>query len=295
MTTATPTSSPQAPFGDRRTPTPTYTAPVGESRGFSIASLVLGLVSIVASYTFVVPVGRPRARHHGAQARARFAHDGDLGHRAERRDARRRRARRHRLRRSSASRCCRSPSSDRPIRSPGRASDAGGAALPRASTRLGSTWMRRSRIPPEPHTSRATSRAPEAMEPISCRRPSTHPPNAASGRVSTSPSPVRRRARETDSLGTVEIPADAYWGIHTARALENFPISKRPDLGLPRPRRRARDGQAGLRARQPRDRRARRREGRPDRPRLRSASSTASSTTSSSSASSRAAPAPRRT
>ncbi len=25
-----------------------------------------------------------------------------------------------------------------------------------------------------------------------------------------------------------EIPADAYWGIHTARALENFPISKRP-------------------------------------------------------------------
>ena len=33
---------------------------------------------------------------------------------------------------------------------------------------------------------------------------------------------------ETDSLGSLEIPADAYWGIHTARALENFPISKRP-------------------------------------------------------------------
>lgn len=33
---------------------------------------------------------------------------------------------------------------------------------------------------------------------------------------------------ETDSLGSMEIPADAYWGIHTARALENFPISKRP-------------------------------------------------------------------
>ncbi|WP_405372540.1 MULTISPECIES: aspartate ammonia-lyase [unclassified Microbacterium] len=33
---------------------------------------------------------------------------------------------------------------------------------------------------------------------------------------------------ETDSLGTMEIPADAYWGIHTARALENFPISMRP-------------------------------------------------------------------
>lgn len=33
---------------------------------------------------------------------------------------------------------------------------------------------------------------------------------------------------ETDSLGSVEIPRDAYWGIHTARALENFPISRRP-------------------------------------------------------------------
>ncbi|MEV7693084.1 aspartate ammonia-lyase [Microbacterium sp. NPDC089189] len=33
---------------------------------------------------------------------------------------------------------------------------------------------------------------------------------------------------ETDSLGELPIPADAYWGIHTARALENFPISKRP-------------------------------------------------------------------
>ena len=33
---------------------------------------------------------------------------------------------------------------------------------------------------------------------------------------------------ETDSLGSLEIPADAYWGIHTARALENFPISMRP-------------------------------------------------------------------
>ncbi|CAN5181652.1 aspartate ammonia-lyase [soil metagenome] len=33
---------------------------------------------------------------------------------------------------------------------------------------------------------------------------------------------------ETDSLGRVEIPIDAFWGIHTARALENFPISRRP-------------------------------------------------------------------
>lgn len=33
---------------------------------------------------------------------------------------------------------------------------------------------------------------------------------------------------ETDSLGSLEVPADAYWGIHTARALENFRISSRP-------------------------------------------------------------------
>ncbi|MEO8906753.1 MAG: aspartate ammonia-lyase, partial [Microbacteriaceae bacterium] len=33
---------------------------------------------------------------------------------------------------------------------------------------------------------------------------------------------------ETDSLGTREIPAEAYWGVHTSRAVENFPIAKRP-------------------------------------------------------------------
>jgi aspartate ammonia-lyase len=33
---------------------------------------------------------------------------------------------------------------------------------------------------------------------------------------------------ETDSLGSMEIPVGAYWGIHTARALENFPITRRP-------------------------------------------------------------------
>ncbi len=30
---------------------------------------------------------------------------------------------------------------------------------------------------------------------------------------------------ETDSLGSVPFPATAYWGAHTARALENFTIS----------------------------------------------------------------------
>jgi aspartate ammonia-lyase len=33
---------------------------------------------------------------------------------------------------------------------------------------------------------------------------------------------------ETDSLGSMQVPAGAYWGIHTARALQNFPISRRP-------------------------------------------------------------------
>jgi aspartate ammonia-lyase len=33
---------------------------------------------------------------------------------------------------------------------------------------------------------------------------------------------------ETDSLGTKQIPADAYWGLNVSRALENFPISGRP-------------------------------------------------------------------
>jgi aspartate ammonia-lyase len=39
---------------------------------------------------------------------------------------------------------------------------------------------------------------------------------------------------ETDSLGAVEIPAAAYWGAHTARALENFPISNTPISRHPR-------------------------------------------------------------
>ncbi|MFD5225177.1 aspartate ammonia-lyase [Microbacterium sp. NPDC058342] len=33
---------------------------------------------------------------------------------------------------------------------------------------------------------------------------------------------------ETDSIGTIEIPADAYYGVHTLRAEQNFPITKRP-------------------------------------------------------------------
>ena len=46
---------------------------------------------------------------------------------------------------------------------------------------------------------------------------------------------VGPKRTETDSLGAMEVPAGVYWGIHTARALVNFPISRRaisnyPDL-----------------------------------------------------------------
>src|SRR5271169_1619991 len=30
---------------------------------------------------------------------------------------------------------------------------------------------------------------------------------------------------ETDFLGAVQVPADPYWGVHTQRAVENFPLS----------------------------------------------------------------------
>ena len=31
---------------------------------------------------------------------------------------------------------------------------------------------------------------------------------------------------ETDSIGSLEIPDTAYWGVHTARANENFQIGR---------------------------------------------------------------------
>jgi aspartate ammonia-lyase len=36
-----------------------------------------------------------------------------------------------------------------------------------------------------------------------------------------------RLRQEADSLGTVSVPASAYWGVHTARAIENFPLAGR--------------------------------------------------------------------
>ena len=34
--------------------------------------------------------------------------------------------------------------------------------------------------------------------------------------------------RETDLLGTCDVPADVLWGIHTLRAIDNFPLAGRP-------------------------------------------------------------------
>jgi len=38
---------------------------------------------------------------------------------------------------------------------------------------------------------------------------------------------------EHDFLGEKQIPAHAYWGVHTARAVENFPISGTPVSAMP--------------------------------------------------------------
>ncbi len=46
------------------------------------------------------------------------------------------------------------------------------------------------------------------------------------GRATERARPVTRR--EHDLLGDVEIPADVYWGVHTLRAVENFPITGIP-------------------------------------------------------------------
>jgi len=41
------------------------------------------------------------------------------------------------------------------------------------------------------------------------------------------------RRTETDSLGPEQLPREAVWGIHTARALENFPITGVPLAHFP--------------------------------------------------------------
>src|SRR5262245_3352396 len=39
--------------------------------------------------------------------------------------------------------------------------------------------------------------------------------------------------REHDLIGKADVPADAYWGIHTLRAVENFPITGIPIAHFP--------------------------------------------------------------
>src|SRR4051794_16086355 len=46
------------------------------------------------------------------------------------------------------------------------------------------------------------------------------------------PMPANHRV-EHDFLGEKDIPADAYWGVHTARAIDNFPISGTPISAMP--------------------------------------------------------------
>lgn len=53
----------------------------------------------------------------------------------------------------------------------------------------------------------------------------TSTPDAGAPTSRNTAAPTRT---ESDSLGSLEIPAEAYWGIHTARALANFPITRRP-------------------------------------------------------------------
>ena len=39
--------------------------------------------------------------------------------------------------------------------------------------------------------------------------------------------------REHDFLGELDIPATAYWGVHSARAIDNFPISGQTVAHMP--------------------------------------------------------------
>jgi fumarate hydratase class II len=48
------------------------------------------------------------------------------------------------------------------------------------------------------------------------------------GTMSEKPTTAAGTRTEHDSMGAVEVPADALWGAQTARAVENFPISGQP-------------------------------------------------------------------
>ena len=39
--------------------------------------------------------------------------------------------------------------------------------------------------------------------------------------------------QETDSIGAIDVPADAYWGAQTQRSIANFPFGQRDQMPLP--------------------------------------------------------------
>ncbi|MBN9445538.1 MAG: aspartate ammonia-lyase, partial [Bosea sp.] len=61
--------------------------------------------------------------------------------------------------------------------------------------------------------------------------PITAPPQADSVQLATTQTialaEVKTR-RDHDLLGEIDVPADAYWGVHTLRAVGNFPITGVP-------------------------------------------------------------------
>ena len=44
--------------------------------------------------------------------------------------------------------------------------------------------------------------------------------------------PMTNTRTETDSIGPIEVPADAYWGAQTQRSLENFPFAERERMPI---------------------------------------------------------------
>jgi aspartate ammonia-lyase len=63
----------------------------------------------------------------------------------------------------------------------------------------------------------------------------THTPATASSAMQAAQEAAKQALTRTehDFLGEKHIPAQAYWGVHTARALENFPISGTPISAMP--------------------------------------------------------------
>jgi aspartate ammonia-lyase len=100
--------------------------------------------------------------------------------------------------------------------------------------------------PPSPRTTRHGDRLPtDTVRMATIRQDAQEQLIAGDEHQTTGPSDAaehlasagdgRATRRERDSLGEVDVPADAYWGVHTARALVNFPITRRaisnyPDL-----------------------------------------------------------------